>query len=140
MNPEHLCAVTLLSVPPQPTVVVGAAHCTYLCKDTDSSGRKLPTCCCVSIGQETCSDDTARCGSDPRAVEMDGRDAEILCGEWQTGSASLSTSGEEYNVVLPITQIVRHPDFDVADERPERGSDIGVFKVTDTDIKCVKEN
>ena len=71
---------------------------------------------------------------------MDGRDAEILCGEWQTGSASPSTSREEYNVVLPITQIVRHPDFDVADEGPERGSDIGVFKVTDTDIKYVKEN
>ena len=30
-NKVHLCAVTLLSVPPQPTVVVGAAHCTYLC-------------------------------------------------------------------------------------------------------------
>ena len=32
-QPKHLCAVTLLSVPPKPTVVVGAAHCTYLCKN-----------------------------------------------------------------------------------------------------------
>ena len=28
-----LCAVTLLSVPPKPTVIIGPAHCTYLCKD-----------------------------------------------------------------------------------------------------------
>ena len=28
VNHEHLCAVTLLAVPPQPYVIVGAAHCT----------------------------------------------------------------------------------------------------------------
>ena len=30
--PEHLCAVNLLSRPPGPAVLVGAAHCTYLCR------------------------------------------------------------------------------------------------------------
>ena len=30
--PEHLCAVNLLSRPPGPAVIVGAAHCTYLCR------------------------------------------------------------------------------------------------------------
>ena len=29
--PKHLCAVTLLSL--QPRVIVGPAHCTYVCKD-----------------------------------------------------------------------------------------------------------
>ena len=33
---EHKCAVNLLSIPPSPTVIVGAAHCTYLCKDGSS--------------------------------------------------------------------------------------------------------
>ena len=30
--PEHQCAVTLLARPPGPAVLVGAAHCTYLCR------------------------------------------------------------------------------------------------------------
>ena len=71
---------------------------------------------------------------------MDGRDAEILCGEWQTRSASPSTSGEEYNVVLPILQIVRHPDFDSGEEGPAGGSDITVFKVPDTQLKERKDH
>merc|ERR1711899_383419 len=103
MNPEHLCAVNLLSVPPNPTVIVGSAHCTYLCKDTNDNGVTLPSCCCVDLdlGQESCRNDTMKCGTKPRAVEMDGSDAEIICGEWQTGSTTQQTSGEEYNVLLP---------------------------------------
>ena len=117
LNPEHLCAVNLLAIPPNPTVIVGAAHCTYICKDTetDSDGmRALPPCCCVASdqGQESCSFDAVKCGTAPRAVEMDGRDAEILCGEWQTGAYGQNTSGEEYNVVLPIEEIIRSPNFD----------------------------
>ena len=33
MKHDHFCAVTLLSVPPKPTVIVWAAPCTYLCKN-----------------------------------------------------------------------------------------------------------
>jgi len=136
-NKVHLCAVTLLSVPPQPTVVVGAAHCTYLCKDTDEDGRVLPSCCCVTStrGQESCAEDTVKCGIKPLAVEMDGGDAQILCGEWQTGNDDQTVTEEKYNVVLPITEIIRHPNFDTKTEGPGAGSDIAVFKVQDVYLK-----
>merc|ERR1712223_467022 len=136
-DPEHLCAVNLLSVPPNPTVIVGSAHCTYLCKDTDASGVSLPPCCCVDSakGQESCSSDTVKCGSKPKGVEMDGRDAEILCGEWQTGAYGQTTSGEEYNVVLPIEEIVRSPNFDAKTLGPAGGSNIAIFKVNDAQLQ-----
>ena len=51
MNPEHLCSVNLLSVPPQPTILVGAAHCTLICKDR---GQKMPSCCCITDGVDSC--------------------------------------------------------------------------------------
>ena len=44
--------------------------------------------------------------TDPKAVEMDGSDAEIICGEWQTGSISQNVSMEEYNVVLPCVLLL----------------------------------
>ena len=40
----HRCAVNLLSIPPEPTIFVGAAHCTFVCKD---GLREVDTCCCV---------------------------------------------------------------------------------------------
>merc|ERR1719278_379565 len=137
VNSEHLCAVNLLAVPPNPTVIVGSAHCTYMCKDTDNNGVTLPACCCVTNdkGQESCSDDTVKCGTDPTAVEMDGSDAEIICGEWQTGSTSQNASGEEYNVVLPIVEIIRSPAFDAGGRGPGGGSDIAVFKVNDAGLQ-----
>jgi len=137
VNSEHLCAVNLLAVPPNPTVIVGSAHCTYMCKDTDNNGVTLPSCCCVTSnkGQESCSADTVKCGTDPKAVKMDGSDAEIICGEWQTGSTSQTTSGEEYNVVLPIVEIIQSPAFDAEDKGPGGGSDIAVFKVNDAGLQ-----
>ena len=137
VNSEHLCAVNLLAVPPNPTVIVGSAHCTYMCKDTDSNGVMLPACCCVTNkeGQESCSADTVKCGTDPKAVEMDGSDAEIICGEWQTGSTSRSASGEQYNVVLPIVEIIQSPAFDADGKGPGGGSDIAVFKVNDASLQ-----
>ena len=38
---EYLCAVTLLSAPPQPTIIIGPAHCSYLCKDGGARGARL---------------------------------------------------------------------------------------------------
>ena len=64
---EHLCAVTLLSVPPKPTIVVGAAHCTYLCKD--KQGNHLPSCCCIS-GPVNCTSDLDKCGEQPEVYYM----------------------------------------------------------------------
>ena len=137
---EHLCAVNLLAVPPNPAVIVGSAHCTYLCKDAGKHGVALPPCCCVTKGQESCQDDPVKCGTDPVAVEMDGSDAEILCGEWQTGAYGQTTSGEEYNVVLPVEDIVRSPNFDAETLGPAGGSDIAVFKVNDDQLQDWRKN
>ena len=70
---------------------------------------------------------------------MDGDDAEILCGEWQTGSTSQSASGEQYNVVLPIEEIVRDPGFDAAGEGPGGGADIAVFKVNTANFQNARD-
>ena len=71
---EHYCTVTLLSRPPRPTVVVGSAHCTYLCKrDPDSP---VPTCCCAD-GPENCADENSSCGDNPQVYEMTGADVEV---------------------------------------------------------------
>ena len=67
LSPEHLCAVTLLAVPPQPTIVVGAAHCTYLCKDKQENHR--PSCCCIP-GAVNCEDDLDKCGQQPEVYPM----------------------------------------------------------------------
>ena len=52
----------------------------------------------------------------------------ILCGEWETGPTPRRFSGEEYNVVLEIKEIVRHPNF-MPEEGVDGGSDIAVFKI-----------
>ena len=131
-NPEHYCAVTLLRRPPGPTVLVGAAHCTYLCK---KSATTVVSACCCAVGAESCADDTNRCGTEPKVYEMTGFDAEIVCGEWETGSIPFSQSGEQYNIILSISEIVRHPDFDTSEGAgPGSGRDIAVFKVNDQDL------
>lgn len=67
---------------------------------------------------------------------MDGSDAQILCGEWETGDVPSNSSGERYNVVLPIEEIVRHPDFDTGPNAgPGAGNDIAVFKVKDAGLR-----
>ena len=67
VSPQHYCAVTLFSKPPAPTVLVGPAHCTYLCK---SSRDEVDNCCCG--GPNDCSEDIPRCGDLPKVVEMTG--------------------------------------------------------------------
>ena len=55
--------------PPGPTVLVTAAHCTFLCK---SGGAVVDNCCCQNVGQVNCASDTNKCGSSPTVVEMSG--------------------------------------------------------------------
>ena len=131
-NSRHYCAVTLLSRPPGPTVLVGPAHCTDLCK---SSRGEVDNCCCG--GPNDCSDNVARCGNRPTVVEMTGNDAEILCGEWETGEAPSEASGEQYNIVLFIMDIVKHPDYRVLDTSAYLENDIAVFKVDDSVLSMV---
>jgi len=128
-TPQHLCAVTILSIPPKPTVVISAAHCTYICKRSQET--PVPSCCCAE-GPENCADDQNKCGDNPKVFLMTGMDAQILCGEFETGPAPSDLSGEKYNVILPINEIVRHPNFNTSEGAgPIDGSDIAVFKVDD---------
>ena len=130
---NHYCALTLLSRPPAPTVLVGPAHCTYLCK---SSRGEVDNCCCG--GPTDCSDNIERCGKNPRVVEMTGQDAEILFGEWETGDAPQESSGEKYNVVLSINEIKRHPDYIVnINSSGYLQNDIAVFKVDSSPLTKV---
>ena len=43
---RHLCSLTLLSAPPRKTILVGPAHCNFLCKD--KSSNVVEVCCCRS--------------------------------------------------------------------------------------------
>ena len=132
LSRQHLCAVTLLSIPPKPTVVVGPAHCTYLCKRSET--QPVPSCCCGE-GPDNCKADKTKCGDQPRVYLMTPQDAEILCGEWETGPIPRILSGEKYNVFFPIKKIVRHPSFNVKNgEGLIGGRDISIFKVDDSGI------
>ena len=65
---RHRCGVTLLSGPTEqnkddPYVLVGAAHCNYICKDRDS-GNILETCCCrPQNSTATCNFDDEQYGT-----------------------------------------------------------------------------
>ena len=136
VSPKHFCAVTLLSRPPAPTVLVGPAHCTDLCK---SSRGVVDNCCCG--GQYDCSDNLSRCGKNPKVVGMTANDAEILCGEWETGDAPSTSSEEEYNIVLNINSIVKHPNYTVnLNSSAYLENDIAVFKVNDASLSQVKQS
>ena len=58
---RHRCGVTLLSGPTEespadPFVLVGTAHCNYICKD-GVTGDPLETCCCrPEDNDSTCKD------------------------------------------------------------------------------------
>ena len=116
-------------------VIVGSAHYTYPCKELDKNCVTLPQCCCVTMGQESCKNDTVKCGNGPVAVEMVGSDAEMICGEWQTGPTLQSVSREKYNVVLSILETVLFPAFDVNKLGPGGGGDIAVIMEDDEDLK-----
>ena len=96
----------------------------------------MNNCCCG--GPNDCSDNIERCGTQPKVVEMTGSDAEILCGEWDTSDTPLNESGERYNIVLNIREIIKHPNYKVnVDTSAYLLNDIAVFKV-DTALSKVK--
>ena len=70
---------------------------------------------------------------------MTGSDAEIVCGEWQTGDYPQSESGELYNILLNIKQIVRHPQYNVMVRLSAfLQYDIAAFKVDETQLSPVR--
>merc|ERR1711892_1511434 len=131
INPDHLCSVTLLSKPPQPTIIIGPAHCTLLCKDR---GRRMPSCCCLPEGVDSCRTDRAKCGKDARVGDMLPEEVDIVCGEWETGPVPMTVSMEKYNVILSVTEIIIHEKYD-KQKGPSSGNDIAIFKVDDGDLK-----
>ena len=135
---RHMCAVTLLSMPPSPTVLVSSAHCVTICRSA-AMNKTLPNCCCQNVGGESCVMDTDNeCETDAAIVTLTGADAEIICGEWETGTASMADSGEEYNIILPIKSVVRHPSYMIArgDANTQYvANDLAVFMVDDEQLK-----
>ena len=103
VSPQHYCAVTLFSRPPAPTVLVGPAHCTFLCK---SSRDEVDNCCCG--GANDCSDDIPRCGNLPKVVEMTG----IIPGPCdyffasRNSHQSIHIQPENQEIVCPIKKEV----------------------------------
>ena len=131
INPEHLCAVTLLSIPPRPTILIGPAHCTLICKD---KGKKMPSCCCITEGVESCRSDLAKCGKDALVSEMIPEEVDILCGDWEIGPVPMQMSKEKYNIILPVEQIIVHGKYD-KQKGPTKRFDIALFIVNDQSLK-----
>ena len=133
---RHLCGVTLLSMPPSPTILVSAAHCVTVCRSR-SLDKMVPNCCCPNVGDENCSNNT-NCGGDPEVVNMTEEDGEIICGEWETGPSRYTESGEDYNIILPINNITRHPNYTISRGEGKSqfvANDLAVFFVDDTLLK-----
>ena len=84
---RHICGATLLSAPPSRTVLVGAAHCNYICKDVD--GTPLETCCCRDPDNNfaSCRSTSSYCGTDGRLRLAAAEDLLLVCGEWSTAGA-----------------------------------------------------
>ena len=122
---DHRCGVTLFSLPPKPVIMVGPAHCTFVCKD---NGKQVLPCCC-NMGTQTCAADKIRCGENPAIEEMDGKDGEIVCNRWMYDVRNLKT-----DYIVDIKEIVRHPDYDNV-KGPIGGSDIALFKVDEEPLQ-----
>ena len=66
---------------------------------------------------------------------MTGENAEILCGEWETGDAPSISSKEEYNIILEIKDIIRHSDYTVnVKTSAYLQNDIAVFKINENPL------
>ena len=120
---RHRCGVTLLSGPTEqspsdPFVLVGAAHCNYMCKDKQT-GYPLESCCCrpQSIAG-SCRRDRGRVGSpfcpeNPADAEFklaEPDDLVIVCGEFDTEVEMIWWSFEPEEV-FDILEIINHPRY-----------------------------
>ena len=131
---RHLCGATILSRPPGPLVIVTAAHCVFLCKSP--GGETLPNCCCENVKGVGCSADSGiQCGLNATTAVMTGDDAEIICGEWETGNYTAEESGEEYNIILEIESINVHPDYNIT-----RGVNNSQYVIADVATMKVRED
>lgn len=124
----HRCGVTLLSVPPNPTILVTAAHCTFICKD--SEGYIVETCCCRKETEPSnCRKFNSHCGKDAEMQAADPKDLSITCSEWDNSQVSERLTLED-EVVLSVLKYTNHPKFNI-NVGPIGGSDIAVFYVAE---------
>lgn len=141
---RHRCGVTLLSGPTEsspddPYVLVGTAHCNYICKDANS-GTVLETCCCrPQNNPSTCNFDvndrkkSPYCIGRPIFTLAEPDDLEIICGEFSTDVEIIEDS-EEPEQVFRIKKIINHPRYQpnragIAQGGPIEGHDISVYHV-----------
>jgi len=140
---RHRCGVTLLSGPTednpsQPWVIVGTAHCNYICKDR-VTGDPLETCCCRPTDNDSsCKAKSPFCGSQPVFALAEPKDLVIVCGEFTTGVEILEQTTEPEQV-LTIREIINHPRYQPNREGlgqggPIEGYDLSVYRV-ETDFK-----
>ena len=121
---RHRCGVTLLSGPTEdhpsdPFVLVGAAHCNYICKDKQT-GYTLETCCCrpesvagscrrnnpLSPGSPFCSENP----NDAEFTLAEPEDLVIVCGEFDS-EVELIWWSLEPEEVFEIEEIINHPRY-----------------------------
>ena len=69
--------------------------------------------------------DVLKCGRNTGAAKMIPDGVVVLCGEWETGPTPRELSGESYNLILDVKEIIQHPDFEADGLGVEEGSDLG---------------
>ena len=113
--PCSLIGPTLSSLN-DPYVLVGSAHCNFICKDS-VSGIILETCCCrPESNQGTCNfpfgnqKKSPFCIGDPIFTQAKPSEVEIICGEYNTEVQVLENS-EEPEQVFTVTKITNHPSY-----------------------------
>jgi len=143
---RHRCGVTLLSGPTEdsndPTILVSAAHCNYICKERET-GNVYETCCCrPAESKASCRNTSSYCRGDPIFTLAEPSDLQIVCGEFSVETPEPEISSNEIEIVLDILEIVNHPDYKPNEGPgvggPIEGNDIAVYKVNDSLFKMTK--
>ena len=99
-----------------PYVLVGSAHCNFICKDS-LSGVVLETCCCrPESSPGTCNfpfgkrEKSPFCIGNPIFTLAKPGEVEIICGEFNTEVEVLEDSNEPEQV-FTVTKITNHPSY-----------------------------
>ena len=105
--------------PDHPFVLVGAAHCNYMCKDK-RTGYPLETCCCrrPEVAGSCRQNNPGKQGSpfcpknpdDAEFKPAEPADMVIICGEFDT-DVELIWWSKEPEVILEIEEIINHPGY-----------------------------
>jgi hypothetical protein len=134
----HRCGVTLLSGPPKPTILVSAAHCNYLCKD--SKGRVVEICCCRQPESIFSCSTSDFCGQNSTLQPALPTDLQIVCNI-RSQETIPQGIGFPDATILEILEIRNHPNYKPLSQGssveggPIEGYDISIYIVDDTVLK-----